>query len=398
MEPVNESGDRSNQLSDPLECDHRDGKRKKVVLVITPENMSYNFRHKFEKNQQFDPSNESETKTISCNLKNHKCAEILFRHTSSISEIAEICRDKSPHMLIFYTHGLPHDIKLSDENGEQDRHMSSNQLKEIFVYVKRNNKAFNPFILLGACYSDSMAEAIHKSMGFPVVGFTGEIRPSVLTQFIIFTIISFAHDVQFEDAFKFGLEEIKSNEEFKLAKLHAKSKPHSWYNYFSSFLVNEAKAQATSTFERFGFFQRLGSLTSDRHIFVENTHTEMVIFTVFTNKKQKQNSNDQIQLQTLSPNAKIPVFFPNNNLDVITISMFTLHESGIGFLHHQTRNVEHSHNFMLKKKVLPTHHTDIPGFKGVTSTQIKKYHDKNSSSTLPISSKNKSCFSSMDAK
>jgi len=122
-----------------------------------------------------------------------------------------------------------------------------------------------------------MAKEIHDKLKHPAIGFTGQIYPSSLSPFLINLINSYANNVNLPSAFDKGLS---SAEDLHIQARLFVSDPSGWIKSIKDLFV-ESEIHKLGTWEKYGFFRRISSLTSSSCL-VSNHTTLPVYVTVRT--------------------------------------------------------------------------------------------------------------------
>jgi len=247
--------------------------KKKILLIFPLKANTYAWNYTGEK---FFP--EDERKEIEIKLGDR--VNLIVLPDPTLDSIIEICAKECPEMVIFYTHGLLNDIQLAGGS-----RCSSDKLATVFEAAKRRNCSFSPIILIGACFSSSMAKLINEQLKLPVMGFEGELYPLVLTKFIIHVVLSYIDNTTLQTIFDSGILGIKKeSEEFKHYEQHLQARLYKtetnnmgWLGWMSSYLTTY---QTTANFDsviQLGFFRRI---MGPYYTLVQNDTTQTVIFIV----------------------------------------------------------------------------------------------------------------------
>jgi len=303
-------------------------------------------------------------------IDDHIGSRVVLIHLTNptMKSIADICKSECPEMVIFYTHGLPNDILLSD-----GLRCSSDRLLTVFEFVKRNCATFNPTIILGSCFSAPMAKFLNDRLKLPVMGFDGELSPFVLTKFIIHVVLTFVENTTPEVIFERGLLGIKKeSSEFKEYEQHSQARLYqtesmigAWLGLLNDYISKQQLSPVDSVI-KIGFFRRA---FSPYHSCIDNHTAQLFILTIKV-------TGEPIQLLFIQPKAMVKVFTGQQNYGFYSLFSENPGEN-IYNVHFSDRNIQSGSVVNIYDRHLsPIHQTSFIPECELSQHDMKKIREK----------------------
>jgi len=198
---------------------------------------------------------------------------------------------------------------------------------------------------------------------WPVIGFEGQLAPSILTKFIIQAVRSYINETEPEKMFNhLYTSDLAEIEQVHQARLFKSESALGWIELFSSYIKSQLPSQSVNGL---GFFRIWGNYVC----VINSTHRDFILIV--------QVKNDPLQLHFISQKStplqgSFKIYTGNQSF--ATYSLYSLNVGGGFNAHFRNKNIPNGSSFTISNKhsIVITKIAHIHGFEGLDLQDLKK--------------------------